>query len=653
MLKEEWKAIFKNKFFIVIMLALAIIPALYNWIFLGAMWNPYGKVNQLPVAIVNQDKSAKLNGGTLNLGSQMASQMKSSKDLDYHFVSETEAEKGLNDGKYYMIVTFPEDLSTQASSLMTNHPEKVNIDYQTSQGHNYISSKMSNTAADNLKSKVSESITRNYTQAIFANLSQLKSGMSQAAKGSQQLALGTNSALTGSQQLTNGINLFSDKLSSVKQLTSATQDLSSGLSTLTEKTDLTESQKTQLLQLESGLNQLNDGIQSGSAQIDQVATQLLTLIDSAQGIMDQVKTQVDNVKNTAAFQSLTPAQQQQILAAIQKVESSPQLAQIQALIAQSKNKINDALLQSQKLSNASNLLLPTASTTLDSLSTGMSSVHDALSQQITPGSQKIASGMNQLDIGLTDGTQQLANGSVQLTSGITSLNQGANQLANSLNFAEQKLAGTPTDANNASSIASPLQLNHKDADNVANNGVAMAPYMISVALFVGAMSVNLMIGKSLSGRKWKNGRELLLAKLGTNGVLAIAQSLVVVGAVYLLGLRANFGWKMIFSTVLISLAFMAIVTFFNLWLDKVGAFLMLVFMIVQLAASAGTYPIQLSEKVYQVINPLIPMTYTIKLLREVISLSGNMMPYSFILIGIIILFSILIILVGRREARTI
>ena len=635
------------------MLALAIIPALYNWIFLGAMWNPYGKVNQLPVAIVNQDKSAKLNGGTLNLGSQMASQMKSSKDLDYHFVSETEAEKGLNDGKYYMIVTFPEDLSTQASSLMTNHPEKVNIDYQTSQGHNYISSKMSNTAADNLKSKVSESITRNYTQAIFANLSQLKSGMSQAAKGSQQLALGTNSALTGSQQLTNGINLFSDKLSSVKQLTSATQDLSSGLSTLTEKTDLTESQKTQLLQLESGLNQLNDGIQSGSAQIDQVATQLLTLIDSAQGIMDQVKTQVDNVKNTAAFQSLTPAQQQQILAAIQKVESSPQLAQIQALIAQSKNKINDALLQSQKLSNASNLLLPTASTTLDSLSTGMSSVHDALSQQITPGSQKIASGMNQLDIGLTDGTQQLANGSVQLTSGITSLNQGANQLANSLNFAEQKLAGTPTDANNASSIASPLQLNHKDADNVANNGVAMAPYMISVALFVGAMSVNLMIGKSLSGRKWKNGRELLLAKLGTNGVLAIAQSLVVVGAVYLLGLRANFGWKMIFSTVLISLAFMAIVTFFNLWLDKVGAFLMLVFMIVQLAASAGTYPIQLSEKVYQVINPLIPMTYTIKLLREVISLSGNMMPYSFILIGIIILFSILIILVGRREARTI
>ncbi|MCL2858712.1 MAG: hypothetical protein FWF42_03380, partial [Streptococcaceae bacterium] len=91
----------------------------------------------------------------------------------------------------------------------------------------------------------------------------------------------------------------------------------------------------------------------------------------------------------------------------------------------------------------------------------------------------------------------------------------------------------------------------------------------------------------------------------------------------------------------------------NLWLDKVGAFLMLVFMIVQLAASAGTYPIQLSEKVYQVINPLIPMTYTIKLLREVISLSGNMMPYSFILIGIIILFSILIILVGRREARTI
>ncbi|MCJ1987319.1 YhgE/Pip family protein [Pseudolactococcus carnosus] len=91
MLKKEWQAILKNKFFIVIIIALMTIPALYNLIFLSSMWDPYGKISDLPVAVVNQDQSAEINGKSVNLGKDLADEMAKGNDLDYHFVSDSTA----------------------------------------------------------------------------------------------------------------------------------------------------------------------------------------------------------------------------------------------------------------------------------------------------------------------------------------------------------------------------------------------------------------------------------------------------------------------------------------------------------------------------------------------------------------------------------
>lgn len=88
MLKREWQAILKHKFFIIVIIALALVPAIYNYIFLGSMWDPYGNLDDLPVAVVNLDKSSELEGKKLKLGNEVTKEMKKSKDLDYHFVSE-------------------------------------------------------------------------------------------------------------------------------------------------------------------------------------------------------------------------------------------------------------------------------------------------------------------------------------------------------------------------------------------------------------------------------------------------------------------------------------------------------------------------------------------------------------------------------------
>ena len=172
---KEWKAIFKKPTFIIVMIGISLIPALYNIIFLSSMWDPYGKLSELPVAIVNKDQAATYNDEKLTIGEDMVSNLKDSNSLDFHFVDEGEGERGLRDGDYYMVVTLPSNLSEKASSILTNHPEQMTIDYQTSSGHSFIASKMSDSAMTQLKQNVSANVTETYTKALFQKMGDLKS----------------------------------------------------------------------------------------------------------------------------------------------------------------------------------------------------------------------------------------------------------------------------------------------------------------------------------------------------------------------------------------------------------------------------------------------------------------------------------------------
>lgn len=124
---KEWKVIFKKPTFIIVMIGISLIPALYNIIFLSSMWDPYGKLSELPVAVVNNDKEASYNGNTMTIGKDMVSNLEQNKSLDFHFVSEEEGKKGLEDGDYYMVVTLPSDLSEKAASILSNHPDRKSV----------------------------------------------------------------------------------------------------------------------------------------------------------------------------------------------------------------------------------------------------------------------------------------------------------------------------------------------------------------------------------------------------------------------------------------------------------------------------------------------------------------------------------------------
>ncbi|MCR5492253.1 MAG: YhgE/Pip family protein, partial [Streptococcus sp.] len=256
---EELKALIKNPKLWVTMIGVALVPALYNLSFIGSMWDPYGSLDNLPVAVVNEDKTATLNDKKLTIGDDMVDSMSKNKALDYHFVSQKKADKGLKDGDYYMVITLPEDLSEKASSLLTDKPKKLNIKYQTTAGRSVVASKMSESAMTKLKDTVSENITKTYTKAVFKSMTSLQDGLKKASDGGTQLVDGSQKLESGSQTITDNLNKAA---SGSQQLADGSTTLVNGLGEYTNGVG----------QLAPGLDKLSGGVSAYTNGVGQLSS---------------------------------------------------------------------------------------------------------------------------------------------------------------------------------------------------------------------------------------------------------------------------------------------------------------------------------------------------------------------------------------------
>ena len=292
--------------------------------------------------------------------------------------------------------------------------------------------------------------------------------------------------------------------------------------------------------------------------------------------------------------------------------------------------------------------------------------------ELQNGTQSLAVGSGQLvENGslLTDGTSQLAtaaakisagsgqlaDGSEQLNSGLTTLLSGTDELGAKLLDGSAALNEVDANENTYAMMAEPVIASQIETAPVANNGTGMAPYMMSVALFVGAISLNLMYD-SFTPRKYpKSGISWWASKISVLAAVGVCQALIMVALlVKVNGLAPASIGKTLLVTILTALVSVSIVMLFNLLFDKVGSFLMLIFLILQLSGSGGTYPIQLSNSFFEAIHPYLPMTYSIDAYRQLFGIGGSISTDLFILLAILIAFNLLIILfysVKRKQLR--
>lgn len=105
MVKNEWKNLFHNKLLLIVLVAIVAIPVIYAGFFLNSMWDPYGNIDQLPVAVVNNDKPVDYEGRTLKVGDEMVDELRKNDEMQFNFVDAQTASDGLRNGTYYMAIT--------------------------------------------------------------------------------------------------------------------------------------------------------------------------------------------------------------------------------------------------------------------------------------------------------------------------------------------------------------------------------------------------------------------------------------------------------------------------------------------------------------------------------------------------------------------
>lgn len=256
MLKQEWKKLFSNKLLFVFLVAVALVPTLYTVIFLRSMWDPYGNLDQLPVALVNLDQKTSYEDRTITAGDDLVDRLMEDGSLDFHLISQEEAQQGMQDGDYYMMITIPEDFSEKALTVLDEKPEKMELVYETNPGANYISSKMSESAMKTISSEVADEVTKEYAATIFDIVGDLGDGLSEAADGAGKISDGTGDLQEGNEKITDNLNVLADSTLTFKD---GVNELSLGIG---QYMDGVVSLKNGAKKLDAGTKKLSKGSNS-------------------------------------------------------------------------------------------------------------------------------------------------------------------------------------------------------------------------------------------------------------------------------------------------------------------------------------------------------------------------------------------------------
>ena len=642
MLRAEWKHLFSNKILLISMAVISFIPILYSGFFLGSIWDPYGQTKNLPVAFVNEDKGASLNGKVLNVGESVEKKLKDNHDLGWEFVSKQQADEGVNSGHFYAVVTIPSDFSQKAASITKSEPQQAVINFTTTPAKNYIGSLVSNQAAAKVKSSVSEQITQAYAKGILENLDKLGLGLETAANGASTLHDGLGRLQSGTQTYVGGVKQLAVNQQSLTgglaQLSDGSRKLQAGLGQLSNNLP-TESQLSQLSdgmkQLQSGINQLNASVSNPSpalvAQQNKVETTAQTLVQTIQDSESDLSAAGDTLR-TLSTQAAASSSKSTTISLPQISNIYQAFTKTQTIIEQTTTLLKDLRVLTKQLSaqqtqlqagvstlnNGVNQLTPNAIAAFN----GYNSVRFA-NNQLLAGSASLTNGLSEAK----SGSQKLANGASLLESrsgalidGTSQLASGADTLANKLADASNRIKIQPTGATTQQQIANPVKSEMTEKGNVPNYGYALSPYVLSLSLFVGAIVLNVIYPIRKTFSEQESAIRWWLSKASVAGVAAFMQAtILMLVMVFFLGLTPEHPAHFIGAIYLTSFAYMSIVSLLVIVLDNPGRFLAMVLLVLQLGSSEGTFPIQTANGFFQAINPLVPMTYSIRALRQAIS----------------------------------
>lgn len=581
-----------------------IVPLAIAGLVSGALASADQRIDSVPAIVVNNDEmvTATLPDGSEQMilaGRQLVTELTGPKTAGFEWtISNSEqAADALAAGKAYAVLTIPSDFSSAINSLSSSAPTQADLQIRTDDAHAYLAGSAAQSVGEAMTSTFGREITTQYLTAFYAGISEMGGSLSTAADGAGTLSAGAGTLATGLDSLASGATTAA---SGAAEYAGGVSEFAGGVSSYTQGVDGIAGGLGTLNQSAGQLSQLSAGVKQYTDGINGAASQLSPYLDQGIGAL------------TAVLQSpnLSPEQRAAIEGAIGAMGG-----------------VNQGV---QQLVGSGDQLASQTASAITGVQGGISQLAGGASQ-LAAGSPALRSGADALASGaseLSGGVSQLADGAGASASGAHQLTNGATQLATGLSDgAEQAsaLGGTDPKAT-AEVIAEPVGVSLERDNKIGSLGEIIGMVFVPVGLWIGALVIFLLmrpVSAVALGSTVSTGR-IVGRGLARAYAIAAAQALVVVA---LLHTTLGVSWATLPATLgfslLIAAAFVAVHHFLVTAFGRVGIVISLVLLALQLTSAGGLYPVQILAAPFQLVSPLLPLTWAVQGMQAIVAGVGG------------------------------
>ncbi len=575
--QNDIKVIIHSPVVIGVILAIILIPSLYALLNIQATWDPYSHTSSIKVAVVNEDSGYDYNGTHYNVGNLLVDELKNNRNFSWQFVDEKTAIDGVRNGDYYATLIIPSNFTEEILSIDTNNPQQAQIRYVVNDKLNAITPRITNAGVDTLQTQINDEVIKTVDGIIFGKLSEL----GQFASDNKATFLKTKSMVN---ELNGKISEIDSTLTEANSIMSTVQGTWSSVSTaLPEIQSASNKIRTNYDKLYDYIEENPEKALNTVQQMEIQTTNLVTLLKYVNSILT-------TLYDVTGDQDLKPI--------INKVEDGINKANTVLTVLKEVESDLESGKSTNKLSE-----LKTAIDNMDDTMNTLVDDKDKINQVINEASSKL---------GLADSVWPEYKSAIQLAAArLNAIDEG--DIDKLIAFANMD----PEDVQDY--FSSPVELEKEDMYPVDNYGSALSPFYIPISLWIGGIiAVAMMKMHVISDKKYKSP-SVYIGRMGIFLIISFFQALAVALGSLFLGIEVSSIILFILTTLYIGICSMVIIYSLTSAFGNAGKAIAVIILVFQITATGGTFSVELLPTFFQVIHPLLPLTYAVAALREVVA----------------------------------
>lgn len=681
LLKQDLSRVRGSVVACIVAVGLVIVPTLYAWFNIAGSWDPYGNTGNLKVAVANSDEGylSDLIPVRVNIGDTVVSSLRENDNIDWVFVKEAAAVEGVRSGEYYAAVVIPENFSARMMTVFSSDAEHAEIIYYENQKANAIAPRVTDKAASTVRKQIDETFAETISDVGLSTASSLLEFMdgdqvaSYATNLSNTLAAGITTLRDASDTATEFTGILGSStglLDSTSNLLSQTGEASASVEALVGDA------KTGLVSMDEALDEavraINQALADSAGDYDAAGKAIEDAFNTVDDHVATTSTQLRSAASKIAAQAeKAAATQGKILALEEKVDELPlsdaakenliqqidiaastvgNVANQQRLLAQHLNDAADSLeagaadarAQAKEVKKsieaAKNDISSVKDTYKDTLEAEVAELADAVSAVAKSG-EDMASGLattvddlsaasKALSGDLSDARGVLASAADDLSTSADELQSLKDGLDSAVATGDvqkvRDLIGSDP-ASLAEALAAPVALDREAVFHIRNYGSAMAPFYTTLSIWVAGIVLAAMLKANVDERDIQalapiRLHELYLGRYAFFALLAFAQAtLVCAGDLMFFGIQCEHPMQFMLVGWVAGFVFSNMIYTLTVSFGDTGKAVAVVLLVMQVAGSGGTFPIEMTADFFQGVYPFLPFTHAINAMHAAVA----------------------------------